>query len=551
MAKKIVAPTFMQRITRILLVCGSALVLIFAGLLLMPRPTYRDGFKNLADVTTYVAQQEENYTLDSENTTKPEFNKYYTTLKPTWHRNLLEKLVWLGSFVRLTKPPIWAPSFFKNQMLTLAKQQTDNSFKGETVVKLKLPAGAKIVLFGNIQGALHSMARYLVKLKELGIIDDQLVITKPEFYIMFMGDVVSRSRYTMPTLSLVCKLLQKNPKNVIYLRGNHESKNYWQEHTLKAELQTLAAYLDKGMVPLEREVNGFFATLPIGAYVAMSDEKNADVLRISDVGRMIDERLHEDKYATFLTTKASGPVAVHTLGTSQAAGPAVKVRVIFRGEKKRETYQPHQGLRLLQPDMDSVAWTLLSCPTALYRKAIKFKHDSFVILQPASTPEGWTVTQYNRDVESKDPFKATVFNLLTGATDDKTVQIAAPVEPKESKKVKEPVASKESKPEKVAKPVAQVVPVISPVTPDQTTTTTLSAVIKQAEILRDQAADLAVKARTLLEKDKQSNTTISGQQIPARPEEPAGRLEGFVREQTTPVVIPTEPSAFKPVASPP
>lgn len=468
MAKKIVLLTFMQRLTRILLIWGSGPAIVFAGLLLMPRPVYHDGFKNLADIATYAAQQEENYTLDSENTTKPEFTKYYMTLRPTWHSNLLEKLVWLGSFIHVTKRPIWSPSFFKNQLIVLAKQQTDNSFKGETIVKLTPPQGAKIVLFGNIQGALHSMARYLAKLKELEIINDQLVITKPEYYIIFMGDVVSRSRYTMPTLSLVCKLLQKNPKNVIYLRGNHESKNYWQEHTLKAELQVMAAYLDKGVVPLEREVNDFFATLPIGAYLAMSDEHPADVLRISDAGRMLDERLHEDNYATFLTTKNSGPVAVHSLGTPQAAGPVAHVRVIFRGEKKRETYQPHQGLRLLQPDMDSVAWTLLSCPTALYRKAIKFKHDSFVILQPASMPESWTVTQYNRDAESKDPFKSTVFNLLTGATDDKSVQIAAPVEkvaklvPKESKVSKQPVLDQEPVQENIPTEPSAFKPVESP-----------------------------------------------------------------------------------------
>ena len=79
-------------------------------------------------------------------------------------------------------------------------------------------------------------------------------------------------------------------------------------------------------------------------------------------------------------------------------------------------FQKMEGLRLLPPDLDSVAWNILSCPNLVFQKAINFFHDAFVIITPQDNIKDWSITLYNRDVRTKDPFKETTYNLLTATT---------------------------------------------------------------------------------------------------------------------------------------
>jgi hypothetical protein len=394
---------------------GIFVVVAFVTMLFLPRPSYKTGFLSLPLATQYVATLAENYEMDNDNTIKPEFNKYWATVLPTKMSIMKEKLSWLGSFVSLSKPPVWSPSYFKHQMIELAKAREAAGFKGDTVVKITATPSTKIILFGYVQGAIHSLTRCLEQLKTLGMLNDELKLTSPDYFMVFTGGIISRSPHNMPTLSLVCRLMEQNPERVVYVRGSHETKGYWQEHALKNELVTFAQHLGSGTIPLASEVNAFFSTLPSAAYVTLSGSDGNNFMRISDLGRGQDKQLTESAYAGFLASKSDKTVAVHPLASKDEGKEEVKIGVIFRGEKKRENYQPHDGLRLLSPDMDSVAWATLSSPSALYQKALKFVHDAFVVIAAAREPTDWTVTLYNRDVRTKDAFKATVFNLLTGA----------------------------------------------------------------------------------------------------------------------------------------
>ncbi len=407
---------------------GIFILLVLIALLVMPRPSYKTGFQSLGLTEGYAASLNEQYSMDNENTIKPEFKKYWATIVPSKLDIIKEKIAWLASFVHLAKTPVWSPSFFKNQLVALTAAREAMGSKGDTIVKITTTPQSKIVVFGYIQGAIHSLSRCLLQLKRLGIINDDLVITSPDFFIVFTGGIISRSPHNMATLSLVCTLLEKNPQQVVYVPGTHESKGYWQEHALKNELVTVASYLGTGDIPLGNEVNAFFNTLPVAAYITLNGNETKDFIRISDAGRGQSEQLSEAAYSGFLTSKGDKPVTIHPLSSKGDGKGDVKISVIFKGEKKRESYQPHEGLRLLQSDMDSVAWATLSCPTVVYQKAIKFIHDAFVIIGAGKQTEDWTVTLYNRDVRTKDPFKETVFNLLTGAD---VVTGSKPVDPEE------------------------------------------------------------------------------------------------------------------------
>ncbi len=423
-----------QLLFRYIPIVLGLIVCIFLFLFAIPRPTYTTGFTTLNTLTTYIKTTNENIPMDSENTIKPEFGSYYKTLVPTWKSNIKEKLLWLLGFFKLTNPPQWSASFFKYQLETLASTREAAGYKDSFICKINPTEQTKIVIFGNIQGALHSLTRDLIKLKELNVISNNFKVSNSDNFIIFMGDVVSRSPYSMETLSLVMRLLQANPDNVIYLKGNHETGNYWQEHTLKTELQIRASYLSKQTIPLGKEVNKFFNTLPLALYIPSISNSN-EVIRISDSGRSQNELLQETNFAGFLNTTSAKRLETFNLKEKRESfDSAINVKVIFKGEKKRETYQPHTGLRLLEPDMESTAWTILSCPTPTYQKAINFKHDAFVILTPAQNLDDWKITLYNRNVQTQEPFKATTYNLLSGTEEGTTKKVdLTSVSPKQRK----------------------------------------------------------------------------------------------------------------------
>lgn len=420
--KKIVSNSPIVKV--VLSICIIPCVL-FLLLLVLPSPHYTQGFKTLDDIHAYVKTLPENFKLDTDNTITPDFSSYYKSITPTWKSRLKDKINWLLTLIKIKRPPLWSASFFKTQLIQVTAQRQAREFKGNYVCKIIPTLQSKIVVLGNIHGAIHSLARCLERIKELGIIGQDLTVTSPDNFIIFMGNVVDRSPYSMETLSIVMQLIFLNPSNVIYMQGNHEAGTYWQEHTLKSELQTQAAHLSKGVIPLVNEVTNFFNTLPLACYIATLSESGNEFIRISDANRSQNPALQEQSYAKFLTSKILQSFTSFNLKDSdeQSAGEnTIDIKVIFEGEKKREKYQPHEGLRLLAPDMGATAWTLLSSPTPVYQKAIKFVHDAFILLTPAKSIDGWRLTLHNRNVLGKEAFKATTFYLLSGAEENKKPQ---------------------------------------------------------------------------------------------------------------------------------
>lgn len=536
--------------------------LLFFLLLLMPLPSYKDGFRTLEEIDAYAKTIPENFKIDTDNTIKPDFSNYYNTLRPTWKSNLKDKIFWLLTLIKLVKPPVWSVSFFKEQLLSTAKQREAREFIGDFVCKLLPTAQSKIIIFGNVQGAFHSLTRCLQKIRELGIISDNLKITSPDNLIIFTGDVINRSPYTMETLSLVIKLIYLNPDNIIYLRGNHESGNYWQEHTLKTELQIRAANLSHGIIiPLVDDVNRFFNTLPLACYISMLSDAGNEFIRISDSGRGQNELLNEHSYSKFLTSKVLQRISSFNLKdkTDQAAGDIdIDIKVIFKGEKKREVYQPHEGLRLLAPDLDSTAWTILSCPTPVYQKAIKFMHDAFALLAPAKNIDEWKITLYNRNVQTQESFKATAFYLLSGLEENASTQ-----EKKEAKTLSQEAKVQETKiPEPKTTNVSEASPSPAPIkaplmlpasteTFDATSTSTIAehaqAISKYTQAIAEHAQAIATTLKAQPQKtiETQPQNLVNTQL--KKPVENPVKNTPVTTSQSNSVEREEELSAFEPI----
>lgn len=431
-------------------------IVISIILIFLPHPSYKNGFDNLDAAISYAKATDETIKPDTDDTIRPQFNNYYQTLTPTWHKNISTKILWILIKLGLHNPPAWTPEFFQQQLNDISKLRETNGYKENFICKVTPTLQSKIVIFGNLQGAFHSFVRDLVKLKELGIIDASFKVTSPDHYIILMGDVVSRSPFSMETLSLAMRIMQANPDNMLYLKGNHETANYWQEHSLKKELQTRAAHLSSEDIPLANEVNRFFNTLPLAIYISEPKETPQEFVRISDSGRGQNKLLTEYFFAKFLTAKTDKKITCLQLTETQSeqTGQPIDIKVIFKGEKKRETFQPHQGLRLLPSDLGSTAWTILSCPTPVYQKALKFVHDAFVILTPARRFDDWKITLYSRNVLENKEFSASTLYLISGTAEGTRT---AQQQPEPDKEI----------PQQEQKAIAPQEPASKPVTPQR------------------------------------------------------------------------------------
>lgn len=508
----------------------SIAALALAFLLFVPQPFYTEGFKNLSEMTEYAKQTNENIPFVGTNTIKPDFTPYYNQFAPTLTNKLKGKLEWPGSKLHFTKPPLWSPSFFKTILEDVTKTREEKKWKDNYICKINTTPNTKFIVFGNIQGAYHSLIRDLNKLKELGFINDELKLTNPDYYIVFMGNIIDRSPFTMESLSIALRLLKVNQESVIYLRGNHESTNYWQEHTLKTELQYRATHLSNEVIPLEAAVNKFFNTLPLAVYITIPGANTNELIRISDKGLGKDELLNEKNYSKFLQAKAEHLSTYQIPDKPQESETAeeIAIKIIIEGEKKREKFQTMEGLRLLPPDQEATAWNVLSCPTVVYQKALNFFDDAFIVINAAQNLDDWKITLYCQDVREKSGYKAKTYYFLSGLDESGQQKEADMKENKEEAK-KEQKAKPETKKETPAKKVAK-----------EEKTTPVTKVTTQ---------EVTVKAPTSEPAEPMPVT-------PAKPVEPTPTLQATpppAPAATTPAQVtpaPAEPAQVTPVTMP-
>lgn len=402
------------------LISAAIILAIVTGIITLAPPTnYNDVFTNLDEVEAYAHSINELTPMEGINTLKPDFSSYYATQNLTNPQRIKEKIVWLLYRIGLVNRPVWSITGFKTVLERLSQRNEDNNFKDTIIAKISATHDDRFIVFGALQGAFHSLLRDLQQLEKMGIINRSMTIIKPHHYIIFMGEAVDRSAFTLETLSLIMKVLEANSNNALYLRGGHESKNYWQEHTLKTELLIRAHHISSSKIPLEKEVNRFFNTLPLAFYIGMHPSPTKDFIRLSKRGIGSDPLLEEKNYGPFLSTLHTTITPYTVKNNAELSDAAVTIRAIIKSEKKRYAYQSMEGLRMLPNDTGVTAWTLLSCPTVVYEKAkgMSFFFDAFAIITPGEKLSQWTITLHHRDRRTNNPFSTKTFNLLSGLED--------------------------------------------------------------------------------------------------------------------------------------
>ncbi len=281
----------------------------------------------------------------------------------------------------------------------------------EKIVKINSDT-ARVFVWGDVHAAFHSVIRCLAWLHEEKIINENLEIIKPDNYFVFNGDLVNRSPYNMEMLILILTLIQKNPDKVFYICGAHEYKGYWRNFSLKQELRIRAKHLSNEQIPLGKEIDAFFATLPFAVYLSNPNHPT-NVIRISHFSRTSDT-IDEQKCGTFFTDTKPG-LSFYDIKQEAPCPEHIDVVALITTENWKEMELVKDGLILLEQDLGSITWGVFSSPTQVYQNYTNFFYDSFASIQVATPIEKSTITLINRDVRTKDNFMVQEpLNIMSG-----------------------------------------------------------------------------------------------------------------------------------------
>jgi hypothetical protein len=146
--------------------------------------------------------------------------------------NLIKYIIKLPEYNFTTQNKQYIPIIQYNDMLYKTKEFTTfllnyNSLNkinnmSHFIEKIHVNKKAKIIFFGDFHGSLHTLIRSLLRLKILGYINENFILSD-NIYIVFLGDIIDRGIYGCELLYIIMDLKIKNKNNVFMCKGNHES----------------------------------------------------------------------------------------------------------------------------------------------------------------------------------------------------------------------------------------------------------------------------------------------------------------------------------------
>ena len=340
-------------------------------------------FNTLSDLQEYACYYPECPKVDDDNWANPKYISFYESMENlSFFKRLKDKIIFSS-----------APKFdwdqFEGLLKSVTKQRdtkkTKRSFPVER--KILLNQGCRCIIYGDLHGAFHSLVRDLDELKKIEIINENLEISAKDCYLIFMGDLVSRSPYSIETLCVALVLMNKNPGKVIYLRGNHERQKHWEGFSMYRALEVQLKHKRSTVfksVPLVKEINKFFSTLSDILYINHDNSKEKMCCFYSDV------EIKKD----FLSD--------------------INMQLVLKGEQRIEAVYEVDGLSFMGYLGNTSQWSLLSCPIHVYQKFFGFYKDAFVELLIGSSISNSVFTLHNRDVRTKHLFKRTHYSPIFG-----------------------------------------------------------------------------------------------------------------------------------------
>lgn len=346
-----------------------------------------DNIKNIEKYTNFHTQ---NYITDDNDWLNPDFTSFYqNTLKPT----ILEKIL---IKIRISRKPFFSIKNFEKLLEKTTKERVQKKLISPFNETITLKKDNRCIVFGNLNGALHSFKRDLLELKKQKIINNNLEIVSPNTYFVFLGDVISKSPYCLELLNIIIALIDKNPQKIFYLRGRYEKDSNWRNFSMRRAIQIIfPAYAsEQNKDSLQNKIDAFLSTLPdsliINIYGHKSKNNGLIMLSNEEVPEIIENN------SELFTNK---------------------IKFMLLGEKKHDIIKELSGLEFFGYECGVAKWSLLSCPTTIYKKFSSFYNDAFVELIIGQSAEKSLLQLYNRDTRTQDiDYKKIIYDPIFGHT---------------------------------------------------------------------------------------------------------------------------------------
>jgi ABC-type branched-subunit amino acid transport system substrate-binding protein len=240
------------------------------------------------------------------------------------------------------------------------------------------------IIFGDIQGAFHSLVRCLTYLYNNHLIDNQFKLVSPHTYIIFNGNVVSflfnklTFTYGVETLALVLTCIMRNPDHVMYVRGS----SVLYDVLGLLEMISIVKYNFPTFPFFFKEIfKRFLLTLPQAVYSFSSSDSRQEALCISGENKLpiipIDSiAKKKKKISKAYCYVRCEPITIHNVNAMESL---VKVH-IGSMDRNFECFD-NRGLKFLYNQKNRGLWNVFSSPLPFYQQMLGFDRDAFVIAE--------------------------------------------------------------------------------------------------------------------------------------------------------------------------
>lgn len=305
---------------------------------------------------------------------------------------------------------------FEKIIKEVIERRSTQYMQGRLVEKIVLPVDARLIIWGELNGAFHSLVRDVSELYKQGRITQELVLAD-NCYFLFNGNVIGDGPYALEVFMLVVYLMYKNPQRVIYIKGDQEDKEHWIRSSFEQQIQKFNRALgSQNNDVYSNQLRIFFNSLPLALYAFAPEHVKQDIkkaVRFSYYPPDYDE-LDEASFAYFFD--AYTPSVISLLDKTNASHTAAyQIVAYLYCEPNKDEYAPSQGLLLKSKKEDTVYWTVISSPMLKFREQDQFFNDAFAVMTTAYDLNAWTVALHYQDTRTLKGFKVDESRyLLTG-----------------------------------------------------------------------------------------------------------------------------------------
>lgn len=357
----------------------------------------------LTEIEEYAARVAEFPKADIISWYATDYTSYNYTIMPNPVFRIINKL----GFFNDNFTPMQFRRLLKSNLERITQQGTNNTL----VTTITCNEPCRWFVWSSLFAAFHSLVRSLSYLHEQKIIDDDLKIVDPSYYFVFHGDAIDRGPYSMQVLIVILALTEKNPHQVFYVEGTHESRNNWRNHSLAWQVSQFSNAYHLKTAKLLDLMSTYFATLPHSLLInTVAEPKN--ILLFNSKG--LNSNWPELVSLKYITPQTPGITYHSTSTVSESEKDTLAIQAVIQTDNWKQP-RALDGLGLLDQSYGATAWAVFSSPTEVHRTHLKFNYDAFAVIDIADTLSHSTITLYNRSLDQVDNVftQHEPYNILT------------------------------------------------------------------------------------------------------------------------------------------